>query len=435
MEVSGFSRSRNSKAKRKGQTKVKLRALSKRQPKPKISEQCDPGSKEELKVEARPQKEQALARKKRSPKFHQKLLPARPCSDPNRLQEPGEVECETEENYTAENKAEERVEAEAEAPGGTCGILYLLKASRQLGEPDCIGHNKAPVSPTTLEAAHTLLSLANQQPGSSLAPASSVQAWWASEDSSGSSGSSREKSSGPLASQGTGKKKAVKQLANYCSGSQEGEVETHELRNLDNSFRDEAYNFLESDEDEFVSKLKSKKKKKKSAEDAPWIPKVSLEEAQVKEVLSKKQETLTTLSLHCQEKNTEAPRQLAVTEERKKRITELSSNFQEGRLKKRKQREALVPACWMESGQQGEGMMEKHKRADILAQELSSSMEKLRMEGEEPHVGGRDRVEVRRESITSLSHEAEPKTAVSTCAQSSGRAAGQGRGNPRGERL
>ncbi|XP_074133968.1 synaptonemal complex central element protein 1-like [Sminthopsis crassicaudata] len=99
---------------------------------------------------------------------------------------------------------------------------------------------------------------------------------------------------------------------------------------------------------------------------------VSLEEAQVKEVLSKKQETLRNLSLHCQEKEIEALRQLAVTEERKKRITELSSNIQEERLKKRKQR--------MESGQQGEGMMEKHKRADTLSQELSSSMEQLQME-------------------------------------------------------
>ncbi|XP_051823947.1 synaptonemal complex central element protein 1-like, partial [Antechinus flavipes] len=100
---------------------------------------------------------------------------------------------------------------------------------------------------------------------------------------------------------------------------------------------------------------------------------VSLEEAQVKEVLSKKQETLRTLSLHCQEKDTEALRQLAVTEERKKRITELSSNIQEERLKKRKQ--------MMESSQPLEGMMEKHKRADTLSQEMSSSnREQLLME-------------------------------------------------------
>ncbi|XP_031800352.1 synaptonemal complex central element protein 1 isoform X2 [Sarcophilus harrisii] len=92
---------------------------------------------------------------------------------------------------------------------------------------------------------------------------------------------------------------------------------------------------------------------------------VSLEEAQVKEILSRKQETLRNLSLHCQEKEIEALRQLAMTEERKKRITKLSSNIQEERLKKRKQR--------TESGRQLEGMMEKHKRADTWSQEMSSS--------------------------------------------------------------
>ncbi|XP_051824737.1 synaptonemal complex central element protein 1-like [Antechinus flavipes] len=100
---------------------------------------------------------------------------------------------------------------------------------------------------------------------------------------------------------------------------------------------------------------------------------LSLEEAQVKEVLSKKQETLRNLSLHCQEKEIEALRQLAMTEERKKRITQLSSNIQEERLKKRKQ--------MMESSQPLEGMMEKHKRADTLSQEMSSSnREQLLME-------------------------------------------------------
>ncbi|XP_051823795.1 synaptonemal complex central element protein 1-like [Antechinus flavipes] len=108
---------------------------------------------------------------------------------------------------------------------------------------------------------------------------------------------------------------------------------------------------------------------------------VSLEEAQVKEVLSKKQETLRTLSLHCQEKETEALRQLAMTRRCKKRITELSSKIQEERLKKRNQ--------MMEFGQQLEGMMEKHKalwefhRADRLSQEMrviSRHKEQLLME-------------------------------------------------------
>ncbi|XP_051824345.1 histone lysine demethylase PHF8-like isoform X5 [Antechinus flavipes] len=239
-----------------------MKARSKPQAKLVIHEESDPGSKEQLMVEKTPEKEKAPT------KFHQKLLPASPYSDPKRIRKPGEVELETEENYAAEKKVEEGGEAEAESPGGACGSLYLLKASRQLGEPDCVGHNKAPASPNTLEAVQGMLCLANLPPVSSSSPASHVQAWWTSGEYSGRSGSPREKGSGPLASQGTGKKKAVKQLASDSTESQGGEVKTHKLENVENSVNKS----LEDSSKDKEYKLKAKKKKK-SANDAPWIPK------------------------------------------------------------------------------------------------------------------------------------------------------------------
>ncbi|XP_020836071.1 synaptonemal complex central element protein 1-like [Phascolarctos cinereus] len=99
------------------------------------------------------------------------------------------------------------------------------------------------------------------------------------------------------------------------------------------------------------------------------LDEMSLEETQLKEILSKKQETLRILRLHCQEKETEVVRQQAVFEGYQKRITELNSKIQEGKLKKRNQR--------MEFGQQLEEMMEKNKtvwefhKTAKLSQEIS----------------------------------------------------------------
>ncbi|XP_056665882.1 synaptonemal complex central element protein 1 isoform X1 [Monodelphis domestica] len=100
------------------------------------------------------------------------------------------------------------------------------------------------------------------------------------------------------------------------------------------------------------------------------LEELSLEEAQLKEILNKKQETLRILRLHCQEKETEALRQQAVSEGCKQRITELNSKIQEEKMKRRNQR--------VEFGQQLEEMMEKHKtlwefhKAENLSQEISN---------------------------------------------------------------
>ncbi|XP_043830477.1 synaptonemal complex central element protein 1-like [Dromiciops gliroides] len=111
------------------------------------------------------------------------------------------------------------------------------------------------------------------------------------------------------------------------------------------------------------------------------LDELSLEETQLKEILSKKQETLRMLHLQCQEKETEALRKQAVSEGCKKRINELSSKIQEEKLKKRNQR--------MEFGQQLEEMVEKHKtlwefhKVDKLSQEMSNinnNKEQLLME-------------------------------------------------------
>ncbi|XP_036596592.1 histone lysine demethylase PHF8-like [Trichosurus vulpecula] len=261
-KVNDFTTSRKSKA--------KLKALTKAQPKLTTNEKFDLDSEEELKIKETLQKEKNLTSKKKLPKFRQKVLRAIPCSDPNRILEPGEVDFDVEENYIKEENIEDGLEAKVESTSGACGILDLLKASRLIGGPDYVGRSKAPVSPGTLEAIQGMLCMANLQPVSSLPPASSFQAWWAPEEYSGSSDSTSEKGGDPPVSQEAMKKQAVKQLATHSKKSEKEEVNTHKPENLGNSFKDE-YIHLESDGDDSVSKLRPKKKK--SAGDVPWISK------------------------------------------------------------------------------------------------------------------------------------------------------------------
>ncbi|MEQ2203282.1 PHD finger protein 8, partial [Xenoophorus captivus] len=57
---------------------------------------------------------------------------AKPCSDPNRIREPGEVDFDIEEDYTTD---EEALAAHG-VKGGAGGILDLLKASKQVAGLD-----------------------------------------------------------------------------------------------------------------------------------------------------------------------------------------------------------------------------------------------------------------------------------------------------------
>uniref|UniRef100_A0A669F319 PHD finger protein 8 n=1 Tax=Oreochromis niloticus TaxID=8128 RepID=A0A669F319_ORENI len=175
-----------------------------------------------------------------------KLPRAKPCSDPNRIREPGEVDFDIEEDYTTD---EEALAAHG-VKGGAGGILDLLKASKQVAGLDS---TEAPASPSTRDAIQGMLSMAN--------PPSS---------SSSSSSSSPLSISGGL-TEGLGRpgKRPIKRPARHLSD----EESPDEQETLGTCFKDSDYVYpsLESDEEDHTNKTKMKRKK--NWDDTPWSPK------------------------------------------------------------------------------------------------------------------------------------------------------------------
>ncbi|KAE8583274.1 hypothetical protein XENTR_v10020473 [Xenopus tropicalis] len=241
-------------------------------------------SEDDLQIDETPRKEKKVALAKRKlPKFPRKLPRAKPCSDPNKVREPGELEFDVEEDYTTD---EEMAEGDGDQLGASSGgILDLLKASRQVGGPEYSEIDEAPASPSTQEAIQGMLCMANLQASSSCTP-SSLQAWWAAGQESGAvagalQGSGKaagNKSCGNGTSTGSSKvllrpgKRPVKRPAHRSMDS-EDEDSTDEQETLGACFKDSEYIYpsLESDDDDPA--LKSRPKKKKQTDDAPWNPK------------------------------------------------------------------------------------------------------------------------------------------------------------------
>uniref|UniRef100_A0A3Q3FHY4 PHD finger protein 8 n=1 Tax=Labrus bergylta TaxID=56723 RepID=A0A3Q3FHY4_9LABR len=99
-----------------------------------------------------------------------KLPRAKPCSDPYRIREPGEVDFDIEEDYTTD---EEALAAHG-VKGGAGGILDLLKASKQVAGLDSATlSEEAPASPSTRDAIQGMLSMANPPSSSSSSSSSS----------------------------------------------------------------------------------------------------------------------------------------------------------------------------------------------------------------------------------------------------------------------
>lgn len=232
-------------------------------------------SDDELQIDERLGKEKATLIIR--PKFPRKLPRAKPCSDPNRVREPGEVEFDIEEDYTTDEDMVEGVEGKLGKGSGAGGILDLLKASRQVGGPDYAALTEAPASPSTQEAIQGMLCMANLQSSSSSPATSSLQAWWtgAQDRSSGSSSSGLGTVSGSPASQRTPGKRPIKRPAYWKTESEEEEenASLDEQDSLGACFKDAEYIYpsLESDDDDPA--LKSRPKKKKNSDDAPWSPK------------------------------------------------------------------------------------------------------------------------------------------------------------------
>ncbi|KAG8447778.1 hypothetical protein GDO86_015043 [Hymenochirus boettgeri] len=241
-------------------------------------------SEDDLQIDETPHKERKLVLSKRKlHKFPRKLPRAKPCSDPNRVREPGELEFDVEEDYTTD---EDMAEGDGDQLGASSGgILDLLKASRQVGGPDYSEIDEAPASPSTQEAIQGMLCMANLQASSSSTP-SSLQAWWAAGQESsavagalhGNTKAAGNKNNSNGTSGGSSKvllrpgKRPVRRPAHRNMDSDE-EDSTDEQETLGACFKDSEYIYpsLESDDDDPA--LKSRIKKKKQADDAPWNPK------------------------------------------------------------------------------------------------------------------------------------------------------------------
>ncbi|XP_006162481.1 histone lysine demethylase PHF8 isoform X4 [Tupaia chinensis] len=240
-----------------------------------MEDEFDLDSDDELQIDERLGREKATLIIR--PKFPRKLPRAKPCSDPNRVREPGEVEFDIEEDYTTDEDMVEGVEGKLGNGSGAGGILDLLKASRQVGGPDYAALTEAPASPSTQEAIQGMLCMANLQSSSSSPATSSLQAWWtgAQERSSGSSSSGLGTVSNSPASQRTPGKRPIKRPAYWRTESEEEEenASLDEQDSLGTCFKDAEYIYpsLESDDDDPA--LKSRPKKKKNSDDAPWSPK------------------------------------------------------------------------------------------------------------------------------------------------------------------
>uniref|UniRef100_A0A7N6AJ65 PHD finger protein 8 n=1 Tax=Anabas testudineus TaxID=64144 RepID=A0A7N6AJ65_ANATE len=246
------------------------------------SSMSDLESEDELQIDETPpprRKPAGPSKKKKLSGLPRKLPRAKPCSDPHRIREPGEVDFDIEEDYTTD---EEALAAHG-VKGGAGGILDLLKASKQVAGLDSAAlSEEAPASPSTRDAIQGMLSMAN--PPSSSSSSSSSSPLSISGGLTEGLGVVKEKGgrsvwvTGGVKKTGSPEKKSViqrpgkrpiKRPARHLSD----EDSPDEQETLGTCFKDSDYVYpsLESDEEDHVSKAKMKRKK--NWDDTPWSPK------------------------------------------------------------------------------------------------------------------------------------------------------------------
>uniref|UniRef100_A0A665VYH8 Histone lysine demethylase PHF8 n=1 Tax=Echeneis naucrates TaxID=173247 RepID=A0A665VYH8_ECHNA len=239
-------------------------------------------SEDELQIDETPpprRKTAGPSKKKKLSGLPRKLPRAKPCSDPNRIREPGEVDFDIEEDYTTD---EEALAAHG-VKGGAGGILDLLKASKQVAGLDSATlSEEAPASPSTRDAIQGMLSMAN--PPSSSSSSSSSSPLSISGGLTEGLGVVKEKGgkavwvTGGVKKTGNPDKKPIiqrpgkrpiKRPARHFSD----EDSADEQETLGTCFKDSDYVYpsLESDEEDHVNKAKMKRKK--NWDDTPWSPK------------------------------------------------------------------------------------------------------------------------------------------------------------------
>ncbi|TNM87119.1 histone lysine demethylase PHF8 [Takifugu flavidus] len=242
----------------------------------------DLDSEDELQIDETPpprRKPAGSGKKKKLSTLPRKLPRAKPCSDPNRIREPGEVDFDIEEDYTTD---EEALAAHG-VKGGAGGILDLLKASKQVAGLDsgAVGE-EAPASPSTRDAIQGMLSMAN--PPSSSSSSSSSSPLSISGGLTEGMGKVKEKGGRAVWVTGNSKKtghsekkpvierpgkRPIKRPARHLSDDDSPD----EQETLGTCFKDSDYVYpsLESDEEDLANKAKMKRKK--NWEDTPWSPK------------------------------------------------------------------------------------------------------------------------------------------------------------------
>uniref|UniRef100_A0A673IN45 Histone lysine demethylase PHF8 n=1 Tax=Sinocyclocheilus rhinocerous TaxID=307959 RepID=A0A673IN45_9TELE len=202
-----------------------------------------------------------------------KLPRAKPCSDPHRIREPGEVDFDIE---VCKSILDEEMLTVQGVKGGAGGILDLLKASKQVAGLDSALSEEAPASPSTRDAIQGMLSMANPPSSSSSSSSSSPLSMSGGGEMLGlmkEKGWRAERISGVKKSEKTTfqrpGKRPVKRPARHLSD----EESLDEQETLGTCFKDSDYVYpsLESDEEDHISK--SKMKRKRNWDDTPWSPK------------------------------------------------------------------------------------------------------------------------------------------------------------------
>uniref|UniRef100_A0A2K6QI82 PHD finger protein 2 n=1 Tax=Rhinopithecus roxellana TaxID=61622 RepID=A0A2K6QI82_RHIRO len=151
-----------------------------------------------------------------------------------------------------------------ESGSSAAGILDLLQASEEVGALEYNPSSQPPASPSTQEAIQGMLSMANLQ-----ASDSCLQTTWGAGQAKGSSLAAHgaRKNGG-----GSGKSAGKRLLKRAAKNSVDLDDYEEEQDHLDACFKDSDYVYpsLESDEDNPI--FKSRSKKRKGSDDAPYSP-------------------------------------------------------------------------------------------------------------------------------------------------------------------
>ncbi|XP_030884122.1 lysine-specific demethylase PHF2 [Leptonychotes weddellii] len=162
-----------------------------------------------------------------------------------------------------DSKPARSAKGKKEGVGSAAGILDLLQASEEVGALEYNPSSQPPASPSTQEAIQGMLSMANLQ-----ASDSCLQTTWGASQAKGSSLAAH----GARKNGGGGKSAGKRLLKRAAKNSVDLDDYEEEQDHLDACFKDSDYVYpsLESDEDSPV--FKSRSKRRKGSDDAPYSP-------------------------------------------------------------------------------------------------------------------------------------------------------------------